>query len=106
MVNETSVVLLSFFTGIWWITVDMLLLVIGVVESYFLGLKYLIPLKKVNLLHLNYPTVLIIVEFALPPQHETSSDSEIHLISDINDLAINSRKRPISALLLSIHSSD
>jgi len=34
-----------FFTGIWWITVDML--VISVAERYFqLGLKYLIPLKE------------------------------------------------------------
>jgi len=34
-----------FFTSIWWITVDML--VISVVEKYFrLGLMYLIPLTK------------------------------------------------------------
>jgi len=46
MVNKTSLVSLSFFfTSIWWITVDML--VISVVEKYFpLGLKYLIHLKE------------------------------------------------------------
>jgi len=55
MVNKTSQVSLSFFTSIWWIAVDML--VISVVERYFrLGLKYLIPLKKVNLLYINYCT--------------------------------------------------
>jgi len=44
-----------FFTSIWWITVDML--VISVVERYFrLGWKYLFPLKKVNLLYINYCT--------------------------------------------------
>jgi len=31
------------------------MLVISVVEKYFrLGLKYLIPLKKINLLYINY----------------------------------------------------
>ena len=45
IINKTSQVSLSFFTSIWWITVDML--VISVVERYFrLGLKYLIPLKE------------------------------------------------------------
>jgi len=34
--------------------------VISAVEPYFrLGLKYLIPLKKVNLWYINYPTILI-----------------------------------------------
>jgi len=57
MVNKTSLVSLSvfFFFSIWWITDDMLL--IGVVQKYFrLGLKYLIPLKKINLLYINYCT--------------------------------------------------
>jgi len=41
--NLTSFV--EFFSSIWWITVDML--VISVVEKYFpLGLKYLILLKR------------------------------------------------------------
>jgi len=52
MVNKTIVVSLNFFFDFWWITVDML--VISVVVKYFrLGLKYLIPLKKVNLLYIN-----------------------------------------------------
>jgi len=55
MVNKTSLVSLSFFTSIWWIAVDMLF--ISVVERYFrLDLKYLIPLKKVSLLYINYCT--------------------------------------------------
>jgi len=46
MVNKTSQVSLSFFfTSIWWITVDML--VVSVVERYLrLGLKSLIALKE------------------------------------------------------------
>jgi len=45
MVNKTSLVSLSFFTNIWWITVDML--VLSVVERYFRhGLKCFIPLQK------------------------------------------------------------
>jgi len=48
--QKTSLVSLSFFSSIWWITVDML--VINVVERCFrLGLKCLIPLKKNNLLY-------------------------------------------------------
>jgi len=55
MVNKTIVVSLNFFFNFWWITVDML--VISVAVKYFrLGLKYLIPLKKVNLLYINYCT--------------------------------------------------
>jgi len=55
MVNKSSRVSLSFFSSIWWVTDDML--VISVVEKYFrFGLKYLIPLKKGNLLHINYCT--------------------------------------------------
>ena len=34
------------------------------------------------------------VEFALQPQHETSSDSGLQLISDINDLENKSRENP------------
>jgi len=45
MVNKTAQVSLSFFTSIWWVEDDML--VISVVEKYFrLRSKYLIPLKK------------------------------------------------------------
>jgi len=45
MVNKTSLVSFSFFSSIWWITDDRL--VICVVEKYFrLGLNYFIPLKK------------------------------------------------------------
>jgi len=46
MVNKTSLVSLVFFTSIWWITLDVL--VISVVERYFYLWKgnYLIPLKK------------------------------------------------------------
>jgi len=43
------------FSCIWWIADDML--VINVVEKYFWhGLKYLIPLKKFNLLCISYCT--------------------------------------------------
>jgi len=45
------------------------------------------------------------VEFALQPQHETLSDSRIHLISDASERNL-SRKRPRSLSLLSVHSSD
>jgi len=45
MVNKTSLVSLSFFSSIWWITDDRL--IICVVEKYLqLGLNYFIPLKK------------------------------------------------------------
>jgi len=46
------------------------------------------------------------VEFALQPQHETSSHSGIHLISDINDFESRSKKRPRNLSLLFVHSSD
>ena len=50
-----SQVSLRYFTSIWWITVNML--VISVMERYFrLGLKYLIPLEKSYLLDINYCT--------------------------------------------------
>jgi len=43
--RHLSIIQQFFFTSIWWITVDML--VINVVEKYFrLGLKYLIPLRE------------------------------------------------------------
>ena len=46
---------LVFFSSIWWITDDRL--VICVVEKHFqLRLNYFIPLKKINLLHINYCT--------------------------------------------------
>jgi len=46
------------------------------------------------------------VEFALDPQRETSSDSEMQLISDVMDLENKSRKRPRSLSLLSMNSRD
>ena len=49
--------------------------------------------------------VLGYVEFALQPQHETSSDSGIQLISDAPESNL-SRKRPRNLSLLSVHSSD
>ena len=49
---------MSFFTSIWWITVDMP--VISVVEKYFrLGLKYFFPPKK-KLIYCIEITALII----------------------------------------------
>jgi len=67
----------------------------------------LAPLDAIAHLHcyVEY-SVLNIAEFASQPQHETSSDSGIHLISDINDLKNKSRKRPRSLSLISINSSD
>jgi len=60
MVNKTSLVLLSFSSSIWWITVDTL--VISVAEKYFrVGLKYLVLLKKkftVQKFTINYCTNL------------------------------------------------
>jgi len=46
------------------------------------------------------------VEFALQFQHETSSDSGIQLIRDVNDLKNKSRKRPRSLSIPSVHSDD
>jgi len=46
------------------------------------------------------------VEFALQSQHETSSDSGIHLTSDINDLQNKSRKRPRSLSLPTMNHCD
>jgi len=46
------------------------------------------------------------VEFALHPQHETSSESGIQLISDITDVENKSRKRPRRLSLLSMNSRD
>jgi len=55
MVNKTSLVSLSFFSSIWWITDEML--GISAVEKYFwLGLKYLISLKKNIMFFINYCT--------------------------------------------------
>jgi len=55
MINKTSLVSFSFFSSMWWITDNRL--VICVVEKYFgLGLNHFIPLKKINLLYIDYCT--------------------------------------------------
>jgi len=57
MVNKTLLVSLSFFTSVWWITVNML--VISIVEMCFrvgLNKSTLFLGKKVYLLYINYCT--------------------------------------------------
>ena len=46
------------------------------------------------------------IEFALRPQHETSQDSGIQIIKDLNYFKNKSRKRPRGLSMVSLNSSD
>ena len=50
--------------------------------------------------------LVVAVEFALHPQHETSLDSRIQIIKDLNYFKNKSRKRPRSLSMVSLNSND